>query len=52
MLDTVAYRRPLTRVDRIRVRVRGRRSRPDFAALYVIAAGAGVVSGYVLTVLA
>ncbi len=52
MLDTTAYRRPLTRVDRIRVRARGRRTRPDFAALYVAAAAAGVVSGYVLTVVA
>lgn len=40
---------PLHAVERVQVRLRRVRSSPDFAVLYAAAALAGIVTGYVLT---
>ena len=47
-----AYVSPLHAVDRVRVKARGRRSRPDFVVLYAVAAIAGMASGLMLSVFA
>ena len=46
------YRSPPHAVERVRVRLRVTRSRPDYAVLYGLAAAAGMVTGFVLTRLA
>ncbi len=46
------YVSPVRQVERVRVRARLRRSRPDFFVLYVLAAVAGMASGLVLSLLA
>jgi hypothetical protein len=46
-----AYVSPLRAVQRVRVRSRRGRSRPDVAVLYGLAAVAGMVSGLVLSIL-
>lgn len=43
------YRSPLHAVERVRIRIRRVRSSSDFAVLYAVAALAGLVTGYVLT---
>jgi hypothetical protein len=47
-----AYVSPLHAVDRVRIKARGRRSRPDFVVLYAVAAIAGMASGLMLTIFA
>lgn len=46
-----AYVSPLHAVDHIRVKTRGRRSRPDFVVLYAVSAIAGTASGLMLSIL-
>ena len=55
MLDGMrspAYISPVHAVERIRIRSRLRRPRPDFVVLYGLAAVAGMAFGFVLSVLA
>jgi hypothetical protein len=47
-----AYTSPVHAVERIRIRARLRRSRPDFVVLYLLAAIAGMFSGFALSVVA
>jgi hypothetical protein len=47
-----AYVSPVHQVERVRIRVRLRRARPDFFVLYALAAVAGMASGLVLGLLA
>lgn len=46
-----AYVSPVHAVERVRVKARLRRSRTDFVVLYLLAAVAGMVSGFALSVL-
>jgi hypothetical protein len=46
------YRTPVGGVERVRIRLRRVRSSPDFATLYAAAGLAGIVTGYVLTLVA
>ena len=47
-----AYVSPVHQVERIHVRSRLRRARPNFVVLYALAAVAGMASGLVLSILA
>lgn len=47
-----AYVSPVHAVERIRIKPRLRRSRPDFVVLYLLAAIAGMFAGFVLSVVA
>jgi hypothetical protein len=47
-----AYVSPVHAVERVRVRARRRRSRPNFVVLYALAAVAGMASGLVLSIVA
>jgi hypothetical protein len=47
-----AYTSPVHAVERIRIKARLRRSRPDFVVLYLLSAIAGMFSGFVLSVVA
>ena len=47
-----AYVSPLHAVERVRIRTRRARTRPDFVVLYAAAAIAGMASGLVLSLLA
>ena len=47
-----AYVSPVHAVERVRVRARIRRSRPNFAVLYAVAGIAGIASGLFLSIAA
>ena len=47
-----AYVSPVHQVERVRIRARLHRARPDFLVLYALAAVAGMASGLVLGILA
>jgi hypothetical protein len=47
-----AYVSPLHTVERVRIRTRRHRTRPDFIVMYAVAAVGGMASGLLLSVLA